>query len=129
MKNKCTVSSCKVNRNRYHDPSSKVNDAFFENDRMPVADCRAYKRLLIENITYRACEKPTEKSDNSFALTSDNTYIRIAQFVVNIRNNLEYTIRREVDLVLKLSSLILHPLNEGSEETKHCICEEHPKNL
>lgn len=96
MENKCTVSSRKINQNRYFDPDSRVKDEFFETIQMPTADCRAYKRLLIDKITYRSSEKLTERSDNSFALTSDNSYIQIVQFVVNIRTNEEYTICRDV---------------------------------
>lgn len=99
LTHKCTAETLKIRNNRYFGANRRVQQDVVNVINLPRQHCKFYNRLFKNGSTFKTCQKVFNRSDNTFAITKNNAYIKIVQFVVDVRNNLEMTVYQLVNVV------------------------------
>lgn len=98
LESKVTGKSYKVHDNRYFEINPTIRREFFNQVDARKQDCRAFNKLLKNNLVFKTCKRILERSNDTFAITSNNIFIQIVQFVVNKRNHEEFTLYKRVEV-------------------------------
>ncbi|OXU19681.1 hypothetical protein TSAR_016197 [Trichomalopsis sarcophagae] len=57
-----------------------------------------YEKLVKQECSYLSCNKTRLRSNNSFAMTTDNNFIQIVFFIIDSLNRQEYTVCKSVNV-------------------------------
>lgn len=77
-----TESSFKIGNIRYFEIDRFVDKRFCQLRNVPKEDCRAFKKIMIQEIVIMTNKNNLLRSDNSLALTTDKKFVSIIQFIL-----------------------------------------------
>ena len=108
LENRCTVETLKLGNYRYFTKSKTPNIENLEGLNLSGNRIRTFGKLVKNACVFKSCRKVLKRSDNSFVLLENGEYIQIVDFIVDIDNNMEYTLCKKVEIQNSLDYTHMH---------------------
>lgn len=106
--------SCKVSSITYLGGEKVIDENIAQNFGMCAKCTLAYQRAIIDGCLVSSKQK-NKRYDNSFAILTDNTFIRILNFLVDDENNKEITLCNIVNTSNRICNFLSMVRNIGNE--------------
>ncbi|XP_071580905.1 uncharacterized protein [Temnothorax nylanderi] len=106
--------SCKVSSITYLGGGKFIDENIAQNFGMSAKCTLAYQRAIIDGCLVSS-KQNNKRSDNSFAILTDNTFIRILDFLVDNENNKEITLCNIVNTSNRICNFLSMVRNIGNE--------------
>ncbi|XP_071651097.1 uncharacterized protein [Temnothorax longispinosus] len=106
--------SCKVSSITYLGGGKFIDENIAQNFGMSAKCTLAYQRAIIDGCLVSS-KQNNKRSDNSFAILTDNTFIRILDFLVDDENNKEITLCNIVNTSNRICNFLSMVRNIGNE--------------
>ena len=95
LDNKKARSTLKLSHARYFGPYRQTKPRWIDQLQLSNQN-RTYKKMVKDRCLYTSCKRKNLRSDNSFAVTKEGSFIRLIEFIVDEGSRKEYVVCNEI---------------------------------